>query len=303
MQNRAGDIGNIAAFPGELPMPQHLYFTSDEPIQDGNWLFERGEWGIKSVCQSMANWTKEDHLKYPNDKKIIASTDSSLGLPAIPFTWIRDVYVSSNGSIKEVRLETYRHVENVEVVNGVAPVYSDRLKLTPDNEVVIVNEPIIIGWSEEDKLKAYNDGKSSNKETYDWVNYKLPEKHGGPYTYSDIKNAYRKGFYEHQELEDAALSYFMLHPLPNMQHKIENAFKAGANWQKEQSATDGIEMLQWLCENCWTGAPPMWTNGEASSDCDGGKSTYTELTPKQLYELWQQLRKKSSSNSEHRSGR
>ena len=38
-------------------------------------------------------------------KKVIASTDPSLGLPLISMDWVRNAYVPSQGSIKEIEIE------------------------------------------------------------------------------------------------------------------------------------------------------------------------------------------------------
>jgi hypothetical protein len=244
--------------------PQHLYFTSNEVIKEGDWVF----------CYSIhMNNPSHPPDRYINPirkwnsgnctacKKIIASTDPSLGLPAIPTIWIKDVFVSSNGSIKEVKLEKVENImDGVLSVIGKGirnpPAQSEyKLKLTEANEVVVV-------------------------ESTQYLEVQTPAE--------CLKELECIG--QDKELEEAALSYFMLHPLPNMQHKIENAFKAGAEWQKEQSANEAIEFADWLCENGWTSSPPMWVNGEASDDCISGQNTYTELTTQQLYELWQKTK-------------
>jgi hypothetical protein len=53
----------------------------------------------------------------------------------------------------------------------------------------------------------------------------------------------------------------------------------GAEWQKEQSATDAIEFADWCEDNYWpTGQTGLW-RPEASSE-------EVMLTTKELYELW-----------------
>jgi hypothetical protein len=98
-----------------------------------------------------------------------------------------------------------------------------------------------------------------------------------------------------ETVEEAAEQYAQGNTLEFAYLQEIPAFKAGAEWQKEQSATDAIEMLKWINEQGWYSSEPMWCNGEASSDTDGGKSTYTEITSQQLYELWQ----KSKSNADN----
>jgi hypothetical protein len=238
-----------------LDVYQHLYFTSNEVIKEGDWCYSiRAE-----MIFQAPDLSKE--LLGCGVRKIIASTDPSLGLPAIPTIWIKDVFVSSNGSIKEVKLEKVENImDGVLSVIGKGirnpPAQSEyKLKLTEANEVVVV-------------------------ESTQYLEVQTPAE--------CLKELECIG--QDKELEEAALSYFMLHPLPNMQHKIENAFIAGAEWQKEQSANEAIEFADWLCENGWTSSPPMWVNGEASDDYIGGKGTYTELTTQQLYELWQKTK-------------
>jgi hypothetical protein len=260
---------------------QHIYFTTDEEIKKGDWITD----GIYvSYCnstfwQQILYFKQNSIVRYKSYKKIVASTDPALGLPAIPTTWIRDVYVPSNGSIKEVSLQIEAKYD---VTTGIFTRFD--LVFDDDGSVIIVDETII-GWSEEDKLKVYNDGKSSNLETYDWVNYKLPEKHGGPYTYGDIKNTYRKGFYEHQELEDAAKeSVGEIEDMAGMAGY--NGFIKGATWQKEQSATDAIEFFKWVNLNYIEHGSHYEDNIKVSSyvhRSNGGVPSRIE----KLYELFQ----------------
>ena len=236
---------------------QHLYFTRDEPIQKGDWCYS-----IRAEMIFQAPDLSKDLLG-SGVRKIIASTDPALGLPAIPLTWIKDVYVPSNGSIKKVELKM------VEIDESSFTHHCFVLKLTPNNEVVIVDEPVAFKLTKETAKMAQNAADPDGS-----IRAKITN-----ILYSKVD----------QELEDAALSYFMLHPLPNMQHKIENAFKAGVEWQKEQSAIDAIEFAEWTHKNLW--APinndGLWYNKskvyQYKTEC---------LTTKQLYELWQKIKEK-----------
>jgi hypothetical protein len=64
------------------------------------------------------------------------------------------------------------------------------------------------------------------------------------------------------------------------------AFVAGANWTVQQMNNDATQLLTWITENGWYTSPPMWCNGEQSSDCDGGKGNYVEITSQELYQLY-----------------
>lgn len=220
---------------------QHLYFTTDEPIQKGDWYHDNFMRRVE-MCddEDYSNQIKEEDYDF---SKIIASTDPTLCLPTIPTTWIKDVYVPSNGSIKKVELKM------VEIDESSFTPHCFVLKLTPNNEVVIVDEPTL--------------------ETL------FPKEQCGDLSVD-------------QELEDAALSYFMLHPLPNMQHKIENAFKAGANWQKQQSATDAIRFSRWISDNGYFAyTDNKWVHVPAGSKYSD-QEVRNMITDKELYEIWQQ---------------
>lgn len=245
--------------------PQHLYFIStdtNEEIKGDEYYLGNVE-GFSTEWQLYVRGKGNVNGKTP--KKIIASTDPALGLPAIPLTWIRDVYVPSNGSIKEVRLETYRHVENVEVVNGVAPVYSDRLRLI-NNEVIITDEPIIseyimqrlkdIKIKFQQKLDAKTDSLKVDQELEEAAN-----------------QAYKRG-------EGMGIAVAMI---------AKAEFQLGANWKAEQSANDAIEFAEWTHKNLWTpiNDDGLWYNKnkvyQYKTEC---------LTTKELYELWQQSKNK-----------
>jgi len=154
--------------------PQHLYFIStdpDEEIKEGDIAVYNGELyhinthhkGVKykgknatsgggrteynyyTVLNMSKRTSSTEIIHYPYSRRfkpVVACSDPSLGLLAIPLTWIRDVYVPSNGSIKEVKLEMEGYYyEGIGELTG--PLAEYKLKLTPDNEVVIVDEPII----------------------------------------------------------------------------------------------------------------------------------------------------------------
>ena len=95
-----------------------------------------------------------------------------------------------------------------------------------------------------------------------------------------------------QELEDAAINAYPYNEVwdyAEERYKMNNtlgyeAFKEGAKWQKEQSATDDIEFMQFRDDNC-VKMSERWMTLFAG---DGGKL----YTIQELYELWQQIKKK-----------
>lgn len=63
----------------------------------------------------------------------------------------------------------------------------------------------------------------------------------------------------------------------------QESFIAGAEWQKEQSATEAIEFADWCEDKYWpTGCTGLWRQERSSEE--------GMLTTKQLYELWKKSR-------------
>ena len=92
---------------------------------------------------------------------------------------------------------------------------------------------------------------------------------------ADLKNNNMEEKAINQELEDAGLKWFKNRMMSGKGVLTTmEIFKAGANWQKEQSATDAIEFAGWVMKQKF--------------DYLVGKS-YTEL-----YKLWHTNQKKST---------
>lgn len=188
--------------------PQHLYFLSYDMIKEDDWMMLNDQhpqgrvrkcYWIALASNELYGLADDDSLYIdPKDaegwgfcrrrevKKIISSTDPSLGLPSIPENWIRDAYVPSNGSVKQVIL-------SMDTLESLPVQY--KLSLTLNNEVVIVDEFRAIGEFDK-KLDSID-----------------------------------------QELDDAAEDYRTGYTCPDTEIKpyhINNAFKAGAMWMKEQ---------------------------------------------------------------------
>lgn len=79
---------------------QHLYLVSDEKVNIGDWDYNPN--GTPKI-QKQTNEVTQDVRDY-GWRKIIASTDPSLGLPIIPQNFIQQ-YVEAQGKIEEVRVE------------------------------------------------------------------------------------------------------------------------------------------------------------------------------------------------------
>lgn len=90
-------------------VPQHLYFTSNEQIKEGDWcMYNDG--GSKDIRKAIrcyngrVYFSETTFAKKELLIKIIACTDLSLPLPSIPISWIKDVYVPSQGNVNRVKV-------------------------------------------------------------------------------------------------------------------------------------------------------------------------------------------------------
>lgn len=126
-----------------LWQPQHLYFTSQEEIKEGDWFIANQEarkcTGLKEGDYPYQTINPDGeviyHSKHWKDK-IISCTDSSLSLPSISSQWIKDVYVPSSGSITSVKLEQEYYLDH-KFFNRECGM---KLKLTVNNEICIVKD-------------------------------------------------------------------------------------------------------------------------------------------------------------------
>jgi len=118
-----------------LDNPQHLYFTSDDEIKEGDWYIDDTDTIRKSLTSDKNYWEVRK-----NEVKIIATTDTKLGyfqrepkspyfeqLPQIPQSFI-EKYVKLGG-IDEVNVE-YEHDDTV-------PYPKLRLKVDSHNTITI----------------------------------------------------------------------------------------------------------------------------------------------------------------------
>lgn len=136
--------------------PQHLYFTTDEEIKEGDYCV-----AYQTILSNnnQNHYIRESYIdivifterkiktsgRYDtiDCKKIVASTDPSLGLPAIPQSFLQD-YVKNNGKIDSVWLETNNmlhgciYEDRVEYDKQVQ--FNKSLKFTDNNEVIVVDD-------------------------------------------------------------------------------------------------------------------------------------------------------------------
>jgi hypothetical protein len=280
----------IAEHESDLSSPkwktQHLYFISNNEIKRSGKIPTKGTWCYRWYDKSINNHVAviekyreglERESIFLNE--IIASTDPALGLSAIPAAWIKEVYVPSNGSIKEVKLELitgYFILSTNNEPDKWVEFNKPRLRHI-NSEVVIVDEPT------EEPIEEPIDP------TY--RHYKFDEPQDTRILDNIVPQIANGTFNIDQELEDAAekasLRIYAYESEPRINRDAKIGFIDGAEWQKEQSAKHAIEFAEWTRSQEDLGYIPedkIW--GYVTRDENGEFIDDKEYTSKQLYELW-----------------
>lgn len=117
---------------------QHLYILSDDEIKEGDWYLLDDNTINKASANLNMDWYKN------HEKKIIASTDSSLELPR-PSNEFKKKYCEK-GDINEVLVEYMDYKLNNEI--------QEVLKVAPDNTITIY--PIEETFSKEEVLSLFH---------------------------------------------------------------------------------------------------------------------------------------------------
>jgi len=141
---------------GERAYFQHLYFTSNEEIEQDNFYYNQH---INKIGQCDGNITPE-MCKAFEYKKIVATTDESLikvkignletkplyaetGIGLIPESFLV-TYVEAKGLIKEVMVEykkMYRDMTGEHEALMLTGSEYNKIKLNPDNTVIVSHQP------------------------------------------------------------------------------------------------------------------------------------------------------------------
>lgn len=136
---------------GDLFAPQYMYLTTNEKIQEGDWVIKvRDENGNLSKDIKPIHLLVGFGLLLSNSRgmrdydKIVASTNLVLKLPSIPQQFLED-YVKANGNISSVWLEQedkgrYRAGKHDNPDIGDEWITNWQLKLSEKEEVVIVDK-------------------------------------------------------------------------------------------------------------------------------------------------------------------
>lgn len=120
-----------------LDVYQHLYFTSNEDIKGEDKIYSSHN---NTVFECPVQHTTIAQIAKQRDifHKIVASTDSTLGLPTIPESFLKQ-YVSANGKIDKVNLEMEEHPMN----KSTFAKNHYQLKISTTGEVIILNKETV----------------------------------------------------------------------------------------------------------------------------------------------------------------
>ncbi len=185
---------------------QHLYFTSDENIEEGDCVFSKlyglgkvvsDKWADHKAIAPMLVQFKDIAVRYGKDGsykddgnkiylndcyKIVASSDESLNLPQIPQSFIKQ-YVEAGGSIDEIMVEQYYYAE---ALNGSSLIPHKVYKFRTDSNNCVIIHTVKDSWSREEVetlvAKAFKVGYDKSYTGFPYI-----EEHLGPAIKSWIK--------------------------------------------------------------------------------------------------------------------
>ncbi|MFA5037079.1 MAG: hypothetical protein WC479_07885 [Candidatus Izemoplasmatales bacterium] len=140
-------ICNNSKYPYFQLKPQHLYFTSDREIKEGEWMYSPKDNTV--YCASNMGILAGDF-------KIEATTNSSMNIPPIPTSFIKK-YVESQG-IKEVMIE----MTNTHVPDG----WNHEVpKLRKDGTIIV--HKIKDSWTREEVIELIK--RNTERLTNQWL--------------------------------------------------------------------------------------------------------------------------------------
>lgn len=130
------------------PLYQHLYIISDEEIKEGDWFYNLATKEVLFASKDMLSWNMNATQEHKGWKKIVATTDKSLGEPRphsqalayIPTSFI-EAYIKAYNEdkpITEVDLEMYEHIIGNQGSMAFPNFETElRIKTRPDNTVIV----------------------------------------------------------------------------------------------------------------------------------------------------------------------
>lgn len=108
---------------------QNLYFISNDDIKEGDYFLSAFEsYVLRNKEGEYAEYGTKDSINRKH-KKIYATTDTTLGLPLIPSTFV-EAYVEAQGKIDNVQIEMSND-------GDFANIEEMLIKLRPDNTCIV----------------------------------------------------------------------------------------------------------------------------------------------------------------------
>lgn len=188
-----------------LGIPQHLYVITDDSFQKYDWIICLLEGvNFNKIVQTI------QPIAFKGWSKIVATTDPSLKLPGIQSSWLRDVYIPSQGKITDIKMEmerSHKIITDREEFYGRTG-FDMQLKLI-NNEVVIIPEDKVTCVKPEDL-----GGRSAQA-------ILRPSSGIEP----QYQSTFNRAKIEEQAIEAAADNYAY--------SPYRESFKAGISWYKE----------------------------------------------------------------------
>ena len=131
----------------------HLYLISNRNYDENEWCLITYDKlpHYKGFPEGPLKWDLNAKSIKGEFKKIEATNDPSLdGVPKIPFTWIKEVFILSEGEIKQVFIKMKTIIERY-ILN------IDEKPVLIDNEVVILSIDVKELFNKEDIKKMLNE--------------------------------------------------------------------------------------------------------------------------------------------------
>lgn len=147
----------------------HLYFVSDREIKEGDWflsddrltIYTPAEYKVQKCIKIQNGWIYR-HISQPDESynpdwsfKIEITTDSTLGLPLIPQSFV-EKYVAKQGGIEYVMINILQSPDRTEYI----------IQIRSDNTVIC--SAVKDAWNREEVkallLQAYNRGEEDGSD-------------------------------------------------------------------------------------------------------------------------------------------
>ncbi len=270
----------------------HFHFISNERPKEGD-VMMFNEFSDPCKCiksDGVSVWNSTSMYDAAGTLKVVASTNRSLGVPYIPLEWIAEKYVPSNGSITSVKLKCFPW-QSVNQDSGIVE-SSNRLQLTEDNNVIIVDENEIhatSGYYSREKIEGddimgvyhLDDSAhpnlnlsertlSDDMSTYEKINRVISQE--------DVRTIAKREFDDYtSQMSERDSGYKEM-----AWHWWKRAFDVAARIFEKQQSETSIEFVEWCAKEGYIICNPVTLRWYGHGDF---------FTTKQLFELWKNKNK------------